>query len=86
MVADLKQPTLLFASITPESLVEGELLTLLDRCDYCGARALVRATKDSSEILFCAHDARKHAEALVNSGWSLNDQTYQAFEDNEKIS
>ncbi|MFP5220350.1 MAG: hypothetical protein ACLGIG_11580 [Actinomycetes bacterium] len=40
-------------------------LTALDRCDRCGAQALVRAVLPSGELLFCGHHARKHAEALA---------------------
>ena len=40
-------------------------LTALDRCDRCGAQALVRAVLPAGELLFCGHHARKHAEALA---------------------
>jgi hypothetical protein len=42
-------------------------LTAADRCDRCGAAAQVRAVLPSGgELLFCAHHARKHNEALIN--------------------
>ena len=39
-------------------------LTALDRCDSCGAQAYIRATMESGTLLFCAHHAAKHREAL----------------------
>ena len=39
-------------------------LSALDRCDSCGAQAYIRATMESGTLLFCAHHAAKHREAL----------------------
>ena len=40
-------------------------LTAADRCDRCGAAALIRAVLQSgSELLFCGHHARKHETRL----------------------
>lgn len=39
-------------------------LSGLDRCDSCGAQAYIRATMESGTLLFCAHHAAKHREAL----------------------
>lgn len=39
-------------------------LTALDRCDRCGAQALVRAVLPHGELLFCGHHARQHDQAL----------------------
>jgi hypothetical protein len=39
--------------------------TAADRCDRCGAAAMVRAVLPSgSELLFCGHHARKHETRL----------------------
>jgi hypothetical protein len=36
-----------------------------DRCDRCGARAAVRALlPGGSDLLFCAHHGRQHADRL----------------------
>ena len=36
-----------------------------DRCDRCGARAVVRAVlPGGSDLLFCGHHGRVHAERL----------------------
>jgi hypothetical protein len=44
-------------------------LTRLDRCDRCGAAALVRVTLPTGgELQFCRHHARKHADRLVEIG------------------
>lgn len=40
--------------------------TALDRCDQCGARAWMRALLGETELLFCAHHASAHFDALVN--------------------
>jgi hypothetical protein len=40
-------------------------LTATDRCDRCGAQALVRATMTSgAELLFCAHHGREYELGL----------------------
>lgn len=47
----------------PETLTRP--LTAADRCDRCGAGAKVRAVLPSgSELLFCGHHARAHADKL----------------------
>lgn len=35
-------------------------LTPLDRCDRCGAQALVRASFLSGDLYFCVHHARQY--------------------------
>jgi hypothetical protein len=40
-------------------------LTALDRCDKCGAPAMVRATLAAGELLFCGHHGREIATPLV---------------------
>ena len=40
-------------------------LTSADRCDACGAGAMVRATMMNGELLFCGHHARKAGTPLV---------------------
>jgi hypothetical protein len=47
-------------------------LTALDRCDRCGAQALVRATLEHGDLLFCGHHARQHAEALARVAVSVD--------------
>ena len=43
--------------------------TRMDRCDRCGAAALVRVTLPSGgELEFCSHHARKHAARLLEIG------------------
>jgi hypothetical protein len=49
-------------------------LTALDRCDRCGAQALVRATLAHGELLFCGHHARQHADALARVAVSVDRQ------------
>lgn len=40
-------------------------ISISDRCDQCGARALVRATFASGELHFCGHHAREAGTKLV---------------------
>jgi len=47
-------------------------LTRRDRCDRCGAAALVRVTLRTGELHFCGHHARKHAARLVEIGAGLS--------------
>ena len=56
-------------------------LTALDRCDACGAQAYVRVELESGELLFCAHHARKHADALAGVAKSIHDETDRLHED-----
>ena len=50
-------------------------LTGLDRCDSCGAQAYVRATMASGTLLFCAHHAAKHREAMQPLAIAWHDET-----------
>jgi len=39
--------------------------TMSERCDRCGARAMVRAVMSSGgDLLFCGHHAREHEDRL----------------------
>ena len=40
-------------------------LTIIDRCDKCGAQAKVRATLSNGELYFCGHHARETNNKLV---------------------
>ena len=40
-------------------------LTALDRCDRCGAAAMIRATLANGELYFCGHHGRQIATPLV---------------------
>lgn len=51
-------------------------LTAADVCDRCGARAYVRVLlPGKSELLFCAHHARQHSEALAKVAVEIQDET-----------
>lgn len=45
-------------------------LTLLDRCDGCGAAAKATAHKDKKRLLFCGHHFKKFEQILLNDGWT----------------
>ena len=53
-------------------------LTALDRCDRCGAQAYLRVELQSGgELLFCAHHAREHGEALKEIAATVTDETHK---------
>lgn len=60
--------TTAFATTTP--------LTAADRCDRCGAQAYLRVELLSGgELLFCAHHAREHGDALKEVAANVLDET-----------
>ena len=42
-------------------------MSALDRCDKCGAQALIRATLANGELYFCGHHGREISSKLVAS-------------------
>lgn len=46
-------------------VIEKVKLTAEDRCDRCGARAMVRATLKTGDLLFCGHHAKETGYTLV---------------------
>ena len=50
-----------------------EPLSALDRCDKCGAQALVRATLANGELYFCGHHGREMSSKLVASSLVVYD-------------
>ncbi|HEY2578852.1 MAG TPA: hypothetical protein VGI74_21310 [Streptosporangiaceae bacterium] len=58
------------------ALAPSKPLTAADVCDRCGARAYVRVLlAGSAELLFCAHHARQHSEALAKVAVEIQDET-----------
>ena len=52
------------------------VLTAVDRCDRCGARAYVRVLLPNAlELLFCAHHNRQYASALTKVAVEIHDET-----------
>lgn len=56
------------------------ILTTLDRCDYCGAQAYVKATLASGELLFCAHHATEFKDKLQPVALEWHDESSRLFE------
>ncbi|WP_203335616.1 DUF7455 domain-containing protein [Nocardioides limicola] len=53
-------------------------LTAADRCDRCGAQAYLRVElATGGELLFCAHHAREHGEALRQIAVTVQDETHK---------
>jgi hypothetical protein len=64
------------AAALARALGDDGLLTALDRCDRCGARAYVRVLLPSRlELLFCAHHNRQYASALAKIAVEIHDET-----------
>jgi len=56
-------------------------LTAADRCDRCGAQAYLRVElQTGGELLFCAHHAREHGEALKQVAVTVQDETHKLAE------
>lgn len=60
-------------------------LTHADRCDQCGARALVVTTipleRGTSDLMWCAHHYRQHQEPLLEIACAVLDNTHILTED-----
>ena len=50
-------------------------MTATDRCDRCGAQAYLRADYLGGSLLFCAHHARQHRDALLRTASAIVDET-----------
>jgi hypothetical protein len=62
--------------IVTTSVVDDAALTAADRCDRCGAQAYVRVTlPGGSELLFCAHHGKEHADKLKQVALKIQDET-----------
>jgi hypothetical protein len=48
-------------------------MSALDRCDQCGAQALVRATLANGELYFCGHHGREIKNKLIASSLVVYD-------------
>jgi len=48
-------------------------LTAMDRCDKCGAQAMVRAKLLGGELYFCGHHGREVSSKLVESSLVVYD-------------
>lgn len=65
------------AEVAEGVLAADRPMTALDRCDSCGAQAYVRVVLNGSELLFCAHHARKHEEKLRPLAEVWHDETHR---------
>ncbi|MFC7374318.1 hypothetical protein ACFQS2_11540 [Brachybacterium sp. GCM10030267] len=56
--------------------LEAPRLTAHDRCDRCGAQAYVKVRLEAGgELMFCAHHARAHEDALKGIVSEVIDET-----------
>ena len=55
--------------------IEPAALTQADRCDRCGAQALIRVVLPYGELLFCGHHYAKHAGPLGQTALRVEDFT-----------
>ena len=70
------------ATLSPAEIdVIESRLTAADRCDSCGAQAYIAAEVNGSELLFCAHHAREHGDALKQVAVTVQDETHKLGQD-----
>ena len=61
------------------TLASPQPLTAVDRCDRCGAAAVVRAVLPAGgELLFCGHHAREHSTRLEELAAVLHDSRIES--------
>jgi len=67
------------AETVEEQQVEKEyVLKVIDRCDSCGAQALVLVKGVTGELMFCGHHYAKNEKAL-------HEFSYEVIDEREKI-
>lgn len=54
-------------------------LVATDRCDRCGAGAMLvaRTHSEKQELFFCNHHANQHKESLVEAGFYMDSETIE---------
>ncbi len=57
-------------------------LLVSDRCDSCDAQAFARAVIGDTELLFCAHHARKHESKVKEIASVWHDETDRLYASN----
>jgi hypothetical protein len=60
------KPSTLPVNLNPE-------ITAYDRCDRCGAQAMVRANLANGQLYFCGHHGRELSRELVASSLNVFD-------------
>lgn len=60
-------------------------LTAMDRCDSCRAQAYVAAEVNGTELLFCAHHARKYEVKLRAVATTWHDETARLEEEQTRV-
>ena len=59
------------------ALASPATLTAADRCDRCGAAAVVRAVLPTGgDLLFCGHHAREHSTRLEELAAVIHDSRH----------
>jgi hypothetical protein len=48
-------------------------IEIVERCDKCGAQAMVRATLASGELYFCGHHGREVSQSLIAKSTEVYD-------------
>jgi len=72
---------------TMNTTAEAPPLSPADRCDRCGARALVRAVMPGGgDLYFCAHHGREHAARLRQVAIEIHDTTGALLDAAEPLS
>ena len=68
-------------SVAVEERVSEREFSFHDKCDRCKFQGYIVAQKKGfHELIFCGHHGRKHAPALVGTGWNVLDFTHMINE------
>jgi hypothetical protein len=66
------------AEVTTAVATGAAALSAADRCDRCGAQAYLKVELLSGgELLFCAHHAREHGDALKRVAATVIDESHR---------
>jgi putative intracellular protease/amidase len=66
------------AEVTTAVATGAAALSAADRCDRCGAQAYLKVELLSGgELLFCAHHAREHGDALKAVAANVIDESHR---------
>jgi len=66
------------AEVTTAVATGSPALSAADRCDRCGAQAYLKVELQSGgELLFCAHHAREHGDALKRVAANVIDESHR---------
>ena len=70
----------MIAETVNEEVPVGYVLNATDRCDQCGAEALVLVKGVSGDLMFCGHHYNQNEAALVKFAYEVIDERDKLIE------